>query len=100
MPKRVVVWDLDETLVLFHSLINQDYARANPCCPGVEAHALGEKWQDAILDLADDQFFYREVRNPPRPYPFGDLKWGTMNLLPTALPPHPSSPSLPISTGR
>ena len=65
MPKRVVVWDLDETLVLFHSLINQEYARANPCCPGVEAHALGEKWQDAILDLADEQFFYREVRLPP-----------------------------------
>lgn len=66
---KVVVWDLDETLVIFNSLVNDEFARENPGCPRAEAFALGEQWQDAILDLSDTCFYYREVGEPRPPHP-------------------------------
>uniref|UniRef100_A0A7S1T6B2 protein-tyrosine-phosphatase n=1 Tax=Tetraselmis chuii TaxID=63592 RepID=A0A7S1T6B2_9CHLO len=60
---RVYVWDLDESLIIFNSLLNHQFALANPSCPKPEASALGEQWQDAILDFIDDFFFYRQVED-------------------------------------
>jgi len=64
------VWDLDETLIIFNSLVTQQFPAAHPSCPPAEAFALGEQWQDAILDLADDRFFNREVIHPSPPPTF------------------------------
>eukprot|EP00191_Tetraselmis_sp_GSL018_P014172 CAMPEP_0177589212 /NCGR_PEP_ID=MMETSP0419_2-20121207/6672_1 /TAXON_ID=582737 /ORGANISM="Tetraselmis sp., Strain GSL018" /LENGTH=300 /DNA_ID=CAMNT_0019079529 /DNA_START=132 /DNA_END=1034 /DNA_ORIENTATION=- len=58
---RVVVWDLDETLILFHSLLTSEFSKANPSCHAGEAFSLGQKWQDAILDLSDAKLFYAEL---------------------------------------
>jgi hypothetical protein len=60
--KLVAVWDLDETLIVFNSLISGTFARANPGVDAAEATALGERWRDAILDFCDDHLHFRLVR--------------------------------------
>lgn len=82
---RAYVWDLDETLIVFNSLLNHEFARANPSCPKPEAFALGERWQDAILDFIDDNFFYRQV-SPGRGA--GRVRAASPNI-PRADYPHP-----------
>jgi hypothetical protein len=60
--KVVVVWDLDETLIVFNSLINGAFVRANSSVDGSEAAALGERWRDAILSFCDSHLHYKQVR--------------------------------------
>lgn len=58
----VVVWDLDETLIVFNSLINGAFVRANSSVDSGEAAALGERWRDAILSFCDSHLHYKQVR--------------------------------------
>lgn len=59
----VYVWDMDETLVLLNSLLKSSYAEAfnglKDVQKGVE---LGRMWENLILQLCDDYFFYEQVK--------------------------------------
>lgn len=60
--KTILIWDLDETLILFHSLLSGVYADRHLPLKAKEAANLGRKWQESILDLCDQHFFFTEVK--------------------------------------
>lgn len=59
----VYVWDMDETLVLLNSLLKSSYAEAfnglKDVQKGVE---IGRTWENLILQICDDYFFYEQVK--------------------------------------
>jgi hypothetical protein len=59
----VYIWDMDETLILLNSLLKSSYAEAfnglKDVQKGVE---LGKTWENLILQLCDDHFFYEQVK--------------------------------------
>lgn len=59
---NVYIWDMDETLILLKSLLNGAFAEAfngsKDVKKGVE---LGRMWEDHILKMCDDYFFYEQV---------------------------------------
>lgn len=61
-PMTVYVWDMDETLILFKSLLDGTYAAAfdglKDTRIGVE---IGKRWENHILQVCDEHFFYEEV---------------------------------------
>ncbi|KAL3161743.1 hypothetical protein ABBQ38_008840 [Trebouxia sp. C0009 RCD-2024] len=61
--KTVLVWDLDETLILFHSLLSGAYASHHSPEKANEGHQLGNKWQTSILDVCDQHFFFTQIEN-------------------------------------
>ncbi|GAB4821578.1 hypothetical protein N2152v2_008624 [Parachlorella kessleri] len=60
-PKEVVlIWDIDETLIVFNSLLLGSWAVAY----GKDSAAmqlLGERWEAAILNIADKHFFCTQI---------------------------------------
>ena len=61
--RLVIIWDLDETLLVFNSLLTGAFAAASRQ-PGAadRLHALGARWERAILSLCDGRFFFDQVR--------------------------------------
>lgn len=59
---NVYVWDMDETLILLKSLITETYAKAfnglKDVKKGVE---IGRTWENHILQVCDESFFYEQV---------------------------------------
>lgn len=59
---NVYIWDMDETLILLKSLLYGTYAEAfkglKDVAKGVK---IGKLWEDHILRLCDDLFFYEQV---------------------------------------
>ena len=68
----VIVWDLDETLIIFNSLLNGKFVQAKAEWEGKlagnveseeeEGRRLGEQWERMILTLCDDCFEFDQVR--------------------------------------
>lgn len=59
---NVYVWDMDETLILLKSLINGTYAHAFNGLKNVQHGVdLGKMWENHILQVCDDYFFYEQV---------------------------------------
>ena len=58
----VFVWDLDETLIPFHSLLTGRWAAAHPDVDPQQAQQLGRQWVKLIMELADQHFNLEEVR--------------------------------------
>lgn len=66
---NVYIWDMDETLILLKSLINRTYAEAhNGSKNAQEGEAIGTMWENHILQLCDDHFFYEEIENYNQPH--------------------------------
>jgi hypothetical protein len=65
LQHAVFVWDLDETLVLMHSLVNGKFvaaaAAAGGAVQGSQVSALGRQVQRLVLRLSDDKMFFKEV---------------------------------------
>jgi hypothetical protein len=61
-PVNVYIWDMDETLILLKSLLDGSYAGA---FDGLKDHEksteIGKRWENLILELCDEHFFYEEV---------------------------------------
>ncbi|XP_078486913.1 protein phosphatase EYA4 isoform X1 [Ciona intestinalis] len=58
--ERVFVWDLDETIIIFHSLLTSSYAQrygkdASSTC------ALGLRMEELIFNLADNHLFFNDL---------------------------------------
>ena len=61
--KRVLVWDLDETLIIFQTLSNGRYAHYfNGLKDPLFAVKLGRRWEKLIIQVCDDYFFYEQVQ--------------------------------------
>ncbi|CAH1393300.1 unnamed protein product [Nezara viridula] len=60
--ERVFIWDLDETIIIFHSLLTGSYAtKYNKDSQSVVQ--LGYKMETLIFDLADAHFFFNDVED-------------------------------------
>nr|CAH8870580.1 unnamed protein product [Trichobilharzia regenti] len=57
---RIFVWDLDETLIIFHTLLTGYYAHRYGKDPAV-AGAYGLRMEELIYNLADTYLFYNEL---------------------------------------
>lgn len=61
--KLVIIWDLDETLLTFNSLLTGAFALATRQPEAADRlRLLGARWERAILSMCDDRFFFGEVR--------------------------------------
>lgn len=59
----VYIWDMDETLILLKSLINGTYAECFDGLKDVQRGVeIGKTWENYILDVCDQSFFYEQVR--------------------------------------
>lgn len=65
----VYVWDMDETLILLNSLLKSSYAEAfNGLKDAQKGVELGKVWENLILQLCDDNFFYDQIENYNKPF--------------------------------
>ncbi|KAL3499868.1 hypothetical protein ACH5RR_038961 [Cinchona calisaya] len=66
---NVYIWDMDETLILLKSLINGTYAEASNGVKNVQTGVeIGKMWENYILQICDDYFFYEQIENCNKPY--------------------------------
>ncbi|XXG66595.1 hypothetical protein AAC387_Pa06g0135 [Persea americana] len=67
--KVVYIWDMDETLILLKSLLNGTYAAAfnglKDVQKGIE---IGRGWEDLILRVCDEFFFYQQTEDYNEPF--------------------------------
>lgn len=59
-PERIFIWDLDETIVVFHSLLTGQYATKYRKDANVLAQ-VGFRMEEMIFNLADTHFFFNDV---------------------------------------
>ncbi|XP_013923854.1 PREDICTED: eyes absent homolog 4 isoform X1 [Thamnophis sirtalis] len=58
--ERIFVWDLDETIIVFHSLLTGSYAQKYGKDPPV-AVTLGLRMEEMIFNLADTHLFFNDL---------------------------------------
>ncbi|XP_063707774.1 developmental protein eyes absent [Culicoides brevitarsis] len=61
-PERVFIWDLDETLIIFHSLLTGTYGNKYGKEPN-QIIQLGYRMEEMIFNLADTNFFFNDVED-------------------------------------
>ncbi|GAQ90681.1 Eyes absent homolog [Klebsormidium nitens] len=68
-PGIVFVWDLDETLIIFQSLLTGKYADLEGLDEKRRAEALklGEQWEKLILDISDTAMLFEQVEEFDQP---------------------------------
>jgi len=59
-PERIFIWDLDETIVVFHSLLTGQFATKHRKDPNLLAQAA-YRMEEMIFNLADTHFFFNDV---------------------------------------
>ncbi|XP_072977905.1 protein phosphatase EYA [Typha angustifolia] len=68
-PMTVYIWDMDETLILLKSLLDGTYAGVfhglKDFKTGLE---IGKRWENLILQVCDEHFFYEEIENYNEPF--------------------------------
>ncbi|XP_018571818.1 eyes absent homolog 2 [Anoplophora glabripennis] len=57
---RVFIWDLDETIIIFHSLLTGSYASKYHKDPQ-SVLQLGFKMEEMVFNLADTHFFFNDI---------------------------------------
>ncbi|CAG7723636.1 unnamed protein product [Allacma fusca] len=57
---RVFIWDLDETIIIFHSLLTGTYAQRYRK-DGQKSVSLGITMEELIYNLADTHFFFNDL---------------------------------------
>nr|GEV59595.1 eyes absent homolog 2 [Tanacetum cinerariifolium] len=66
---NVFIWDMDETLILLKSLITGSYAKpfngSKDVQKGIE---IGKTWENQVLRICDDYFFYEQIEGCNKPY--------------------------------
>lgn len=58
--ERVFVWDLDETIIIFHSLLTSTYAQRYGKDPPSSV-SLGLRMEEMIFNLADTHLFFNDL---------------------------------------
>ncbi|KAL6008493.1 hypothetical protein ACLOJK_034005 [Asimina triloba] len=66
---NVYIWDMDETLILFKSLLNGAYASSFNGSKDVQKGIdIGKSWENHILQVCDELFFYDKIENYNEPF--------------------------------
>lgn len=60
--ERVFIWDLDETIIIFHSLITGTFAQCYNKDPQTVI-SVGLKMEEMVFNLADAHFFFNDVED-------------------------------------
>lgn len=68
-PDRIFIWDLDETIVVFHSLLTGQFATKHRKDPALLAQ-VAYRMEEMIFNLADTHFFFNDVEVLLRAYTF------------------------------
>ncbi|CAF98033.1 unnamed protein product [Tetraodon nigroviridis] len=63
--ERVFIWDLDETIIVFHSLLTGSYANRYGRDPPTSV-SLGLRMEEMIFNLADTHLFFNDLESPLR----------------------------------
>lgn len=58
----VLIWDVDETLIIFNSLLTGSWAASRGAWDHNAYATLGSGWEAAILNISDKHFFYTQVK--------------------------------------
>ena len=63
LSRVIFVWDLDETLIVFQSLLTGKFVSESPF-PRDEDYGkrIGEAWSELILEISDNKMFFSQVR--------------------------------------
>ncbi|XP_076634263.1 eya transcriptional coactivator and phosphatase 2 isoform X4 [Colletes latitarsis] len=61
-PDRIFIWDLDETIIVFHSLLTGQFATKHRKDPTLLAQAA-YRMEEMIFNLADTHFFFNDVED-------------------------------------
>ncbi|XP_015182853.1 PREDICTED: eyes absent homolog 4 [Polistes dominula] len=61
-PDRIFIWDLDETIVVFHSLLTGQFATKHRKDPTLLAQ-VAFRMEEMIFNLADTHFFFNDVED-------------------------------------
>ncbi|KAG8094122.1 hypothetical protein GUJ93_ZPchr0012g21473 [Zizania palustris] len=68
-PMNVYVWDMDETLILLKSLLDGSFAGTFDGLKDPDRSIdIGKRWENLILELCDEHFFYEEIENYNEPF--------------------------------
>lgn len=59
-PDRIFIWDLDETILVFHSLLTGQYSTKHRKDPALLAQ-VAYRMEEMIFNLADTHFFFNDV---------------------------------------
>ncbi|KAK7909296.1 hypothetical protein WMY93_013980 [Mugilogobius chulae] len=59
-PQRIFLWDLDETIIIFHSLLTGSYAQKFGKDPASVLN-LGLQMEELIFELADTHLFFNDL---------------------------------------
>lgn len=66
---KVFIWDMDETLILLKSLLNGTFAQSfNDLKDADKGVQLGRMWENHILNVCDECFFYEQIENNNTPF--------------------------------
>ncbi|XP_072323675.1 eyes absent homolog 1 isoform X5 [Scyliorhinus torazame] len=60
LSQRVFIWDLDETIIVFHSLLTGSYANRYGRDPPTSV-SLGLRMEEMIFNLADTHLFFNDL---------------------------------------
>lgn len=61
-PDRVFIWDLDETIIIFHSLITGTFANRFSKDP-IRMNYLATSMEELIFNMADHHFFFNDIES-------------------------------------
>lgn len=61
-PDRVFIWDLDETIIIFHSLITGSFASRFSKDP-IRMNYLATSMEELIFNMADHHFFFNDIES-------------------------------------
>lgn len=61
-PDRVFVWDLDETIIIFHTLISGNFADRYKK-DQTRSIALGLQMENLVFNIADTNLFFNDVED-------------------------------------
>lgn len=61
-PDRVFIWDLDETIIIFHSLITGTFANRHSKDP-IRMNYLATSMEELIFNMADHHFFFNDIES-------------------------------------
>lgn len=66
--EKVLVWDLDETLIVFQTLTTGRFAQLFQGAKDARVSVrLGRRWEKLIIQVCDDYFFYQQVEDFNKP---------------------------------
>ncbi|XP_017887969.1 eyes absent homolog 4 isoform X2 [Ceratina calcarata] len=61
-PDRIFIWDLDETIIVFHSLLNGIFATKHRKDTALLAQ-VAYRMEEMIFNLADTHFFFNDIED-------------------------------------